>query len=290
MKHAFLIMAHEQPEILLAQLQLLDDARNDIFLHIDRKAKAVEAALANYSPKHATLYRVVPAQKVFWGDISQVKTELLCFKTARKQGSYAYYHLLSGVDMPLCTMDELHAFFEEHRGKEFVSFWKDDGHCRDLRKKVCRHYLFTRYLKKNHDILLHRITTPIRKSVLAIEKALRYERKHQTEFHKGFNWCSLTDDFCAHLLSEEQRLLRLFRRTLCPDEIYKQTCIWNSPFRSRLFDTENPERGCMRRVDWHRGSPYVWQAEDIDELLESGFLFARKFSLEATKALLARRK
>lgn len=278
-------MAHEQPEILLAQLQLLDDERNDIFLHIDRKAKAVEEALKHYRPKHATLHHV-PAQKVYWGDLSQVKTELHCFATARRHGVYAYYHLLSGVDMPLCTMDELHRFFQQHEGREFISFWMDEKHGRDLRKKVTRHYFFTRYLKKNHDLLLHRITTPIRKTVLATEKILRYRRRRKANFKTGFNWCSITDAFCAHLLSEEPYLLRLFRRTLCPDEIYKQTCIWNSSFRDRLFNTADPEQGCMRRIDWHRGSPYVWQLEDLNELLTSGFLFARKFSLPAAQCLL----
>lgn len=281
-------MAHEQPEVLLALLQLLDDARNDIFLHIDRKAKDVEVALLGYTPKRAGFHRIQPAQKVYWGDLSQVRAEYLCFEEARKVGKYAYYHLISGVDMPIVAMDAFHAFFEKHQGREFVSFWMDEGHRHDLHKKVSRHYLFTRFLKKNHDLLLHRITTPIRKSVLAVEKALHYERRHRVAFHKGFNWCSVTDEFCAYLLSEKQNLLRLFRRTLCPDEIYKQTCVWHSPFRDRLFDTEDPERGCMRRVDWKRGSPYVWQAEDLDELLASGFLFARKFSLEAAQALLAR--
>lgn len=36
-KHAFLIMAHGQQGILRKLLTMLDDERNDIFLHIDKK-------------------------------------------------------------------------------------------------------------------------------------------------------------------------------------------------------------------------------------------------------------
>ena len=38
MKHAFLIMAHGRLPLLRVLLSMLDDERNDIFLHIDRKS------------------------------------------------------------------------------------------------------------------------------------------------------------------------------------------------------------------------------------------------------------
>ena len=38
-KHAYLIMAHTQQELLKMLLKKLDDERNDIYLHIDSKAK-----------------------------------------------------------------------------------------------------------------------------------------------------------------------------------------------------------------------------------------------------------
>ena len=35
-KHAYLIMAHNNPYILKKLLNLIDDKRNDIYLHIDK--------------------------------------------------------------------------------------------------------------------------------------------------------------------------------------------------------------------------------------------------------------
>ena len=40
MKHAYLIMCHNNFEQLKLLLKLLDDERNDIYVHIDKKAKS----------------------------------------------------------------------------------------------------------------------------------------------------------------------------------------------------------------------------------------------------------
>lgn len=37
MRHAFLILAHNEFQILKILLSMLDDGRNDIYLHIDKK-------------------------------------------------------------------------------------------------------------------------------------------------------------------------------------------------------------------------------------------------------------
>ena len=40
LKHAYLIMAHNQWAILAKLIRLLDDENNDIYLHIDKKVKS----------------------------------------------------------------------------------------------------------------------------------------------------------------------------------------------------------------------------------------------------------
>ncbi|RRD80254.1 glycosyl transferase [Alloprevotella sp. OH1205_COT-284] len=288
MKHAFLIMAHQEPEVLLALLRLLDDERNDIFLHIDRRAADLNKAVADLRLEHARLFRVEPSAEVGWGDLSQVETELRCFEAAHRRGTYAYYHLLSGVDLPIKTMDELHAFFSTCGGREFIGFWNDEHHRRDLQRKISRRYFFTRYFKRRPHRWRHRFTAPLRNIALSVQKMARYRRRHIIDFQKGFNWCSITHGFCTHLLEHRACVRRIFRHTLCPDEIYKQTLVWHSPFRAALHDTDDPERGSLRRIDWQRGNPYVWQVKDIDELMRCELMFARKFSAEAAAEIVRR--
>ena len=56
MKHAFLIMAHGSLPLLRVLLSMLDDERNDIFLHIDRKSDMLDGAEPLFFPRHASFY------------------------------------------------------------------------------------------------------------------------------------------------------------------------------------------------------------------------------------------
>ena len=42
----------------------------------------------------------------------------------------------------------------------------------------------------------------------------------------------------------------------------------------------------MRKIDWERGNPYVWHEKDYDELINSEYLFARKFDENVDKNII----
>ena len=277
-RHAYLIIAHNEPKVLKTLLDMLDDVRNDIFLHIDKRNRPFYESIKKYKPKFSSLIVLEHAIPVYWADISQVKAEYMLFERALAQGPYSYYHLLSGVDLPIKSQDYIHAFFQKNKGKEFVGFWLDEAHKRDLYRRVYRYYFFTRYCKGGNTVT-HDIHTFCRNVLLAIQKATRYKRKRRNIiFQKGFQWVSITQDFCAYLISQKKEVFHTFRYTLCPDEMFIQTVLWNSPFRENIYDTESVLTGSMRYIDWERGHPYVWQEKDVDELLSSPYLFARKFT------------
>ena len=234
--------------------------------------------ISSFQIKRGNLHLIESRIKVHWGDISQVEVEFLLFETAIKNGPYAYYHLLSGVDLPIQSQDYIHSFFEQYAGKEFVSFWLDKNNEKDLARKVNRYYFFTKYLKNKKE-WSHRLTVPLRNITLGIQKLIGYKRKHSFRvFKKGSNWISITHEFCLYLINKKTLVLKEFRFTLCPDEIFLQTILWNSPFKSHIYCLENPDKGSMRKIDWKRGNPYVWQDKDFVELQKAEELFARKFS------------
>ncbi|WP_300729979.1 beta-1,6-N-acetylglucosaminyltransferase [uncultured Bacteroides sp.] len=289
-KHAYLIIAHNEPEVLGTLLALLDDGRNDVFLYIDKHSKALREEFGRFRMRQAGLYLLPDPIAVYWGDLSLVKVEFMLFEYARKQGSYAYYHLLSGVDLPIKSQDYIHDFFLKNQGKEFVGFWLDDAHHRDLMRKVLRYYLFTQYLKGGSP-LVHGLCAVTRNFFLAVQKIIKYKRKHiYPAFQKGFQWLSITQDFCDYLLENKDSVLKTYRFTLCPDEIFVQTLLWNSPFKKNIYSLDETKEGSMRMIDWGRGNPYVWQEGDVDELLSSPYLFARKFSGRSIGAVEALKK
>lgn len=138
-KHAYLIIAHNNALQLKLLLELLDHPRTDIYIHIDEKSMNDFSFVAkdiNYSNVY-----FIPRIPVFWGGYSIVKTEILLLEYAMKNGEYAYYHLLSGADLPLLRQDKILSFFDVHAGADFISIGNvvsiDDAWFRD---RVCLYY------------------------------------------------------------------------------------------------------------------------------------------------------
>ena len=56
-RHAYLIMTHGNFEILKLQLEMLDDSRNDIYIHVDKKVKNFDFLFFRTYVKKST-YRI----------------------------------------------------------------------------------------------------------------------------------------------------------------------------------------------------------------------------------------
>lgn len=277
MKHAYLIIAHNEYPVLRVLLSMLDDERNDIYLHIDQRATELYEKICSLQIQKAQLHILSVRNKVYWGDLSQVETEYRLLETASAQGGYSYYHLLSGTDLPIQTQDYIHSFFQVNAGKEFVEYWSGNRHQKDLARKVSRYYFFTKHLKRNNS-KWHIVTAPCHNLALIAQKIIHFQRKQEVEFRKGSQWFSITHDFCLHLIEKKPFVLQRFKHTLCPDEIFIQTILWNSPFKSNIYNSDDNNTGSMRLIDWNRGNPYIWKMQDYNELIGSDKLFARKFS------------
>ncbi|HBC28949.1 MAG TPA: glycosyl transferase [Prevotellaceae bacterium] len=280
-RHAFLVIAHHEPRVLMALLSQLDAEGFDVYLHLDAKATDMLVRFASYKPRLGGFCLLPQHLDVRWGHLGQVEVEMLLLKEAARHGPYAYYHILSGVDLLLKSPAELRLAFGKHPTQEYVGYWNSPAHLRDLRRKVSRHYLATCHMK-DKGTLVHTLAAFVRNCVLAVQKVACYHRPvpQGVYFRKGSNWASITEEFCRYVLVHEPLLHSRLRRTLCADEIFLQTLLWSSPYRNRAYDAsaEDTESSTLRKIDWKRGSPYVWTDMDISELLASPAVFARKFS------------
>lgn len=276
-KHAYCIIAHNEPEMLETLVNTIDDERNDIFLMIDKKTDV--GVFRDISPKRSTLF-LTRRINVRWGDISLVKAELEVLGLAAKHGPYKVYHLLSGVDLPVKSQDYIHSFVASHPAMEFVNISYDETDKADVINKTRYYHFFTPF--ERHKIRAVSETFRfIDRLLLKGQKIVGIRRKHDYELVKGHNWASITHPFCVFLLSRQKDILRDFRYVPCADEIYKQSLLKNSTFR--MFQMETYDSS-MREIDWQRGTPYVWGSDntdaDIEILKTSTALFARKFSMK----------
>lgn len=272
MKHAYIILAHNEFQVLEKLIQVLDDVRNDIFIHFDKKLEEYP----HFKTKNAGLCILESRIDVRWGDVSVVKAEYALFEAASDKASYSYYHLISGVDMPLKSQDEIHRFFEENRGKEFIGFNQGDN-LMHIDRKVQRYHLFARHFRSSGSFV-DLCRKMIRAAALRLQYLVHIRRNVDTHFKKGTQWISVTHEFVKYMLSHKEEVLKTYKATFCCDEIFAQTLCWNSSFREMIFDIENEGRGCMRKIGWKNNRLKEWEKDDYAELMQSGLLFARKFN------------
>lgn len=273
--HAYLIIAHTNWRQLQKLVTLIDDERNDIYIHIDKKSNISGLHLSTRFSKLVFVDR----KNVYWGDVSQINIELTLFLTAFVGGGktgYSYYHLLSGLDFPLHNQDYIHQFFEQHAGKEFIGFGKKNW---DVRNRVYCHNFFMHCMR--YDVESVRCILKILRIALnKLQVGLNFnvQKNRDVCFRYGANWVSVTHNFVTELLKLKDEILTMYKYSYCPDEIYKQTFAFNSQFRDKVFDLEDEFHGCMREIDWNRGRPYIWHTDDdYNYLSQSDRLFARKF-------------
>lgn len=273
MKFAYLIIAHNEPLLFEILLRLLDDERNDIYVHIDKKTDISQ--FDKFKLKYSNLIFInrIP---VYWGDESQIQVELNLLQAAHSHGGYDYYHLLSGVDLPLKSQNFIHRFFEEHAGTEFVGITHSDFNLNDLKHKTAYYYFFTKYYRSIgwKAWFLRKISNLL----IMLQSTFKVERRYDVSLSKGPNWFSISDLLCQYILNRKEIILDRFKYVLCPDEMFLQTEIMNSYFQNNIYDSEDQFEACMREIDWKRGNPYVWRNNDVNELKKSNRLFARKFS------------
>ncbi len=266
MKHAWLIIAHNEFEILQMLVSALDDPRNDIFVHIDLKVKTSPQLSANKS----SLFILDKRINVHWGGLSQIKTELLIMEEARKRGPYERYHIISGTHLPLKSQDEIHSYFDSHSDKEIMHLWEKDE--RDIGNKLQRINLFTSgFTQKNKVIrccsqLLWRITQ-------RIQKLLRINRFPSESFVKSDNWLSLTEGAIQYLCDKSSFILKKYRYSYCGDEYFVASELTNQGERFKILDTD-----ILLYTIFERYNPKVLTLTDFDNVASSGRLFARKFS------------
>lgn len=112
-RHAFLIMAHEQPQLLQRLVDRLDDERTDIYLHVDSEAPFDGSEI---STRRSRLLMVEPRVDVRWGHTSQIEAEYALLE-ASADGDYSYRHIISGTHWPLRPVGEILDWFDAQEGR-----------------------------------------------------------------------------------------------------------------------------------------------------------------------------
>lgn len=271
-KHAYLIMVHKNTYVLDKMLELIDDERNDIYIHIDKKSKDFNKENILNVVKKSKLY-FLESENVNWAAYSMVNVEIRLMEKANKNQRYMYYHLLSGNDMPLVSQDVIHNEMAKDSSIEYVSI----GGNTDTWSKY--YYFLTETALYRTNKIIKGIS---RIALVLPQKLFKVDRWKNTGYVSkwAYQWFSLTNECIEYILQNEKFIIKHFKNTHSPDETFLATMLDNSnEFNEKV-------RPSKRNIQFKDGKPTVLKLKDFDRLIQSGDFFARKFDENIDKEII----
>lgn len=265
MKHAYLIIAHNEFVVLQKLIDSLDEERIDIYVLFDKKVKVLPTLISKKSVVTILKDRV----RIYWGHYSQIEAEMLLFKAVAKQ-NYRYCHLVSGVHLPLYSPDFLYDYFEEKYPKQVFSPIEINSYEKYF--KVKRRSYFIKYYR-HPNALVSRMSQYAWVFFLRIQKIFKIQRDRYDDYLKYSNWVCITQSAVDDLVHKEEQINKDFKYTFCADEYFVPTVLKNS---NEPFDFEVVDNLLYQKFENTRAK--VLEINEFDSLIESKALFARKFS------------
>lgn len=283
MRHAYLIMAHNNLDILKLLLEKLDDENNDFYIHLDKKCQLDKEEISSVPIKSKVHF--IKRINIYWGGYSQIACEINLLEASVKEG-YDYYHFITGVDLPIKSRQEIFEFFQRNEGLEFISYDRDETLTQAVYDRYQKYHFGVRYFgeKKLLKWLYRVVNFVLRKAENIANKLVknRVKNKSEIQFKKGSAYFDITNGLAKFVVANKREIRKMYRCTSCCDEVFLHTLAYNSVFKEKLaYD-------CPRFIDWskHSKSPEILTIVHYEKIKDSDALFARKFCSEKSKGLI----
>lgn len=266
MKHAFLIIAHNNFGVLQKIVSQLDSENCDFFIHYDRKVHNIPSVSAQYSH----IFICSPRIDVRWGDFSQIKCEMTLLDFALCSGvTYDYYHIISGTHLPLVAPNGIDDYFRHHPSAVFQLM---DTSEYEIDMKVRRWNLCTQTFKHKSQ-LIERSSQLVWRFSNAFQRITGIGRNKGCHFVKASQWCSLSRETARNIAARQTKIFKKYRWSFCGDEYFMASEVSDSPSARNIdFRTD------YLYQRFNGASPEVLKPTDYLEAKDNGYLWARKFS------------
>lgn len=259
----YLILAHHKFDQALRLVERLAGPESSFVFHIDSAANS--AGVADFRERLERFERVRYAQRVSsaWGAYHQALAVMRCVQAALElMQPCDRYVLLSGQDYPIKGRQHILEFFDNHPDTEFIEAFPLD--VMDAGSPGWSpYYRFRRYHFWIGD---HHFTVPfVRKGAPPIP------------IHHGSTWWALTRDAVAYIAQQfdtNVELRRYLRSGFLVDEVYVPSLLMASRFSAKISGNN------VTFAQWTPTSgphPKTLRVDDLEQLLASPKLFARKF-------------
>jgi len=259
----YIIVAHSLPEHLVRLVRRLQSPRARFFVHIDRGAPSVVMQTVAEQLGEVENVRLLPRHRVGWARFSQVEATLegiAAILDAPEPIDYGV--LLTGQDYPLRPPRVVEQTLLDASGRSFLEHWPATGR---WRTRVDRWHW-------HGTVLGRRLRLPNRFVPISVRRPVP---GGLAPFAGRTHWCLSREclRYVAGFVARRPDVVREFRWRSHPDEAFFHTILMNSPLAGTIVNDD------LRYVDWsdNQPSPRTLTTADLDRMLASNDLFARKF-------------
>lgn len=278
------IICHRLTNSLIYLVEKLITSSNSIILiHVDKKSDI--AHIRKFLPNSPQIHFLTDRTDVEWGGYTQIETTLKLLNYA-SQFDYQYFSLLSGDDIPLMKVEHIEKYLltndREYIGYEYLA---------DPAIQV--KYLYPKFFLNKKKSIWIKIKCKILTFLHKID-LFNQDIDKLPKLYKGSQWFTLSNQAVSYILAfiENNKNYDLaFKNSICADEVYFHTIIYNSYLKEKIYcpeDEQNVCEGGLRYIDWDSGPDYprTLDESDFDKMRQSGMLFARKINPNITVDIL----
>ena len=295
---AFLVLCHDEEELLGRLSKFLLYGEDKVFVHVDRKVDINKFKNAVVGLKNVCFTE--NRFDVYWGGFNSVKATMELIKTALNDNVYFdRFVLLQGRDYPLHSPEYMHNFFLSRRNEEFCkgSNVTKSKNPQDY-MKCCGWWnrdrttnFFSKIANKFFAFLNTKVCIKYRRGYFKT-------RTLKWDVFKGWAQISLTRECALFVLNTYEKMPRynkFMKHRFPPDEIYIHTIIYNSRFRERISSFYLIPKANASWFDSALNLTYFEYPSKVvifkdlseyDELLKTKALFIRKVSSKDSRLLL----
>ena len=272
MRIAHLIVTYTDPVQTERMIRRMQHPDFDFYIHLDAK---FPISSHEYLTQMPNVFLIKDRIDVHWAGFSTIQAILNSGKEILDSGKkYDFVSLMSGQDYPIQSPEQILAFYQAREGKLLLKYKAFEGEWEEGMLRVNRYHMSDFKFRGQYAIerLLNKIF-PKRRMPEGIK------------FYGSSMFWAISMEALRYVLETieyNQTMKRFFKFSWAADEFLFQTVILNSQFADQVVN----ENCHYYKHPPMTPNPKTLSIEDLDDILASDRIFARKFKMSTDSELL----
>ncbi|MDQ2751498.1 MAG: beta-1,6-N-acetylglucosaminyltransferase [Bacteroidota bacterium] len=276
MEKAFIILAHKNPQQVARLISSLDDSHSTFFLHFDKNVNSAPFIKVFADNKNVVM---VKNEYTFWGSFGIVQATLNAMKSAiNHYKTFDFISLISGQHYPIKSNEYINNFLSRSPYHIFMEYSPIPNHHRwQPRGGMFRidKYFFG---MKGYERTAAKAVNFLSSKIKMIQRNFPQTMKP----YGGSQWWTMNRYAVKYILDfvkKNEAYCKFHRFTFAPDELFFHNIVLNADDERIKNSITNNNLLYLRWSNLRKGHPDILQQSDIQNIISSDALFARKFDV-----------